>query len=130
VAKEEARREIQDLRKKVLEDGADFAAIAREFSEDAASKDRGGEIVIRRGQTLTAFEETAFRLEPGTVSEIVETPSGFHIIKLHERIPGRVASYEEVESMIQEVLDQRELQKLIKAEIKELRAKAKVQVFI
>jgi len=114
----------------VLEEGADFAAIAQDYSEDTDSKGRGGEIVIRRGQTAPAFEETAFRLEPGTVSEIVETQFGFHIIKLHERIPARVASFEEVESMIQEVLDQRELQKLIKAEIEELRGKAKVKVFI
>ena len=87
-------------------------------------------MLVRRGQTVPAFEQAAFELEPGGVSEIVETQFGFHIIKLYEKIPVRVASYEEVESMIQELLDQRQLQEVIKAEIEGLRQEASVELFI
>lgn len=71
-----------------LRDGADFATVARRFSEDEATRERGGELGwFRRGRMVPAFERAAYALRPGEVSGIVETSFGFHIIKL-ERVRG------------------------------------------
>lgn len=126
----EARQKIGGIRDRAIQQGADFAALAREFSEDTETKLQGGELQIRRGQTAPAFERAAFGLEPGAVSEIVETDHGYHLIKLYEKIPARSASYEEVETMIQKVLEQQGLENQIKLKIKELRRNASVELFI
>jgi peptidyl-prolyl cis-trans isomerase SurA len=62
--------------------GEDFAALAKEYSEDPISKDKGGRMwAMDRGDMVPEFEEAAFALQPGQVSDIVETEFGFHIIK-------------------------------------------------
>ena len=70
---------------KQVRGGADFAAIARAQSQDPGSAPNGGDLgFFPRGQMTPAFEEAAFKLKTGTVSNIVETPFGFHIIKRTE----------------------------------------------
>lgn len=64
----------------------DFAALARQHSTDPGSKDNGGDLGwFGRGQMVPAFEQAAFALQPGQVSQLVESPFGLHIIKLEER---------------------------------------------
>jgi peptidyl-prolyl cis-trans isomerase SurA len=84
VARDEAEGILQRLR-----DGEDFAELARRFSHDPGSRQRGGELGWhRRGDGLVEeFEDVAFRLRPGQVSGVVETPFGAHIIKV-ERARG------------------------------------------
>lgn len=62
--------------------GEDFAALVAEYSDDSHTAKRGGILPpLRRGQTVAEFEEAAFRLRPGEVSDVVETEFGFHVIK-------------------------------------------------
>ncbi len=77
-----------------LKKGEDFAAVAKEVSEDKANKDKGGDLgFIRRGHAEEAFENAAFGLQPGELSAVVETRYGFHIIKVDERkAPARSRS--------------------------------------
>lgn len=88
---EEARLEADELAARVLSrarTGEDFARLAREFSEDPGSQDRGGDLGwVRPGQLLPEFEETLFAMRAGEISDLVETAAGTHIIKL-ERIRG------------------------------------------
>jgi parvulin-like peptidyl-prolyl isomerase len=70
-----AKTKIEDILKKAKA-GADFSALAKEFSEDPGSKDQGGEYTFPRGQMVPAFEEAAFTRKNGEISGVVETEYG------------------------------------------------------
>jgi parvulin-like peptidyl-prolyl isomerase len=83
-----------------LEDGEDFAALATEVSTDTLSAELGGDLGwIPRGEMDEAFDEVAFGLPLGEISDVVETPLGFHIILVEERDDDR--------ELDAEILDQR-----------------------
>jgi len=102
---EEIRKKAEDVLKKAKA-GGDFAALARENSEDT-SKDQGGDLGwIVRGQTVAEFEAAAFRLPRGSVSDVVKTQYGFHIIKVVDRESARTQSLDEVRASILASLQQ------------------------
>lgn len=69
-----------------IKGGADFAALAKKFSDDPGSAARGGELgFVKRGVFFPEFEAAAFQLQEGEISDIVESPVGFHIIQMLER---------------------------------------------
>lgn len=83
--KEQARKKAEDILDRV-NGGEDFAELATELSEDKGSAKEGGDLgFFARGQMVKPFEEAAFALDPGGVSEPVETTFGFHIIKVEEK---------------------------------------------
>lgn len=84
------RRELAEELLKQLNEGADFAALARTHSDDTGTATKGGELgSFGRGIMVGSFENAAFALRPGQLSEVVQTPFGFHIIKVDEYIePG------------------------------------------
>ena len=73
-----------------LRQGADFAQLARSYSDDQSNAEQGGSLgTFGRGMMVEAFEKAAFSLQPGQLSEVVKSPFGFHIIKVTEHIePG------------------------------------------
>lgn len=84
-AKEKALKRIEEIAQK-LKSGEDFSQLAKEYSEDPGSKNRGGELgFFQRGEFVREFEEVAFNLKPGETSDIVLSEHGFHIIQLIER---------------------------------------------
>ena len=83
-SKEEAKARAETLRKQIVEEGKDFATVARENS-DGPSKTKGGDLGSFTFQAMAKpFSEAAFALEVGAVSEVVETDFGFHVIKRTE----------------------------------------------
>jgi len=64
-----------------LQAGADFAALAKKFSEDTGSKANGGKLTISKGQTVAPFDQTAFQLKKNDISKPVKTEFGYHIIQ-------------------------------------------------
>jgi peptidyl-prolyl cis-trans isomerase C len=128
-AKDAAREEIAKLREQAA-GGADFAALAREHSDDPGSASNGGELLITRGQTVPPFEEAAFALEPGGLSNVVETQFGFHVIKLSERLEGRVVPFEQARPRIEQYLKQQGLQKAVESAVDTLRGSGSVETYI
>lgn len=89
------RGKAEDLRRRAAA-GADFEALAREHSDDPASRERGGSLgTFAREAHTRAFDEAVFRLKPGEVGPLVETEFGFHVVKLHTRHPPRAFSLSE-----------------------------------
>jgi peptidyl-prolyl cis-trans isomerase C len=80
--------------------GADFGAVAMEYSKDL-TKDRGGDLgYFKKGQMIPEFENAAFSLEPGQTSDIIKTRFGYHIIKLTDRKPAAYRSLDEVKDEV------------------------------
>ncbi len=89
-ARAEARARTDSIVRE-LRNGADFAAAARRFSSDPASREKGGDLGwFRRGVMIAEFERVAFQMRPGVVSEPVETSFGFHIIQVQRIQPTEI----------------------------------------
>jgi len=98
--KKAAKKKAEDLLERVRK-GEDFARLAGDHSDDPLSKPKGGDIgFIARGVTVPAFDKTAFALEPGKVSGIVETPSRYHIIKVEEKKKAEITPYREIKEEV------------------------------
>lgn len=89
-AKEQAYVEITDIAQRLAQ-GEDFSDLARQYSDDPASRIQGGDLgYVRRGEFVREFEETAFKLNNRETSEIVKTVFGYHIIQLLEKQGERI----------------------------------------
>jgi len=129
-AKAEARERIDEIRRKAVE-GEDFAALAKTHSQDPGSKENGGDLgFFARGQMVKPFEETAFALKENEISQVVESPFGFHIIQVTGRKPAETVAYETVKPRILEHLKQQAIREKLDAYVDGLRQGAKIEKFI
>jgi peptidyl-prolyl cis-trans isomerase D len=80
--------------------GEDFATVAKEVSEDTSAASGGDLGKFERGRMVPSFEEAAFALSAGQVSNVVESPFGYHLIQVYEKAEGRVKPLEEVRDEI------------------------------
>jgi peptidyl-prolyl cis-trans isomerase C len=104
------RKKAEELLKRARA-GEDFAKLAKEYSEDPGSKEKGGEYQFARGQMVPEFETAAFSLKTNEVSDIVTTQYGYHIIKLSEKIPAKKIEFAKVTADVKEYLKQQQMQK-------------------
>jgi peptidyl-prolyl cis-trans isomerase D len=96
-AQRSALAKAEDIAARAKADDADFAAIARERSEDIGTREEGGDLGwIERGLTDPAFEEAAFAMEAGSVSDPVRSDEGYHVIHVREIRPEAIRPFEEV----------------------------------
>jgi peptidyl-prolyl cis-trans isomerase D len=99
-SKTAARGRIDALRERI-EGGADFAAVAKEASEDPATKEGGGDLgLVSRGGVVKPLEDAAFAQEPGTLGQVVESPLGFHLLRVESRATARVVPFEEAQAQV------------------------------
>jgi peptidyl-prolyl cis-trans isomerase D len=97
---EEIRQKAEDVLKQARK-GAKFDELAKRYSEDPGTKDKGGDLgFITQGQTVPEFEKTAFTLPKGSISDLVKTQYGFHIIKVLDKETAHTKPFEEVKETI------------------------------
>jgi peptidyl-prolyl cis-trans isomerase C len=109
--------------------GEDFQKLVSEFSEDRNLKQSRGEYKFSRDEPFVQeFKSAAFSLEPGQISDIVTTTFGYHIIKLHERIPARKVTFDEIKKDLKDVLVEQEFQRRKPEYMDQLRKEAGVEI--
>ena len=105
--------------------GEDFVKLAKEFSEDPGSKDKGGEYDFTpRGTWVKPFEEAAFNMNIGQISDIVTTDYGYHIIQVLAREPARVKPYDEVKGSLANEVQSVQVQEAMQKSIDSARVEA------
>ena len=124
-AKAQAKAKAEDLLKKV-KGGADFAAVAKE-SSDCPSKEQGGDLgLFTRDKMVKPFADAAFAMKVGDISDLVETPFGYHIIKVTEHHDPNQITFEKAKTDILSQLTDQKMQESIDAYVKSLRESAKI----
>ena len=127
--KASAKEKIENIQKK-LKEGKDFAALAREFSE-GPSKDNGGDLgFFTRGQMVPPFEDAAFSLKTGEVSDLVVTRFGYHLIKVTEKAAAQTIKFEDAKEKIVQHLKQEGTKKELQLYIENLRKTASIEKFL
>jgi len=125
-------RGIRKKSQKVLErirEGADFAKIAMEYSEDTSSSKEGGDLGhFKKGELLPALEREAMKLQVGEVSGLIRTELGFHILKLLDRKGGEPPPFEEIKEKVQADYYEKELEKAYQQFLSKLKEKSVIEI--
>jgi peptidyl-prolyl cis-trans isomerase D len=99
----DAQTRLREVAQRAMAPGADFAALARQYSEDEGSKASGGDLGwFGRGRMVKEFEDAVFALQVGQVSGPVKSQFGYHLIKLEERRPAGVEPLEQVRDRVRD----------------------------
>lgn len=107
--KAQLRQQAEGLAAQAKAEGADFAVLAREHSEDPGSAQQGGDLDwFERGMMVKAFDDTVFALEKEQISDVVESEFGFHVIKLTDIRPAVVKPLAEVKEQILSEIQQQQ----------------------
>ncbi len=107
VLKEERRTALESVRARIVA-GEDFAAVAQELSEDLSAQQGGDLGWFKPGEMVPAFEQAAFELAPGELSQVVESPFGLHLIQVDDRKEQVEQSLDDVrEEIVGLLADQR-----------------------
>jgi peptidyl-prolyl cis-trans isomerase C len=127
--KAQAKAKAQQILKDVKA-GKDFAALARQHSQDGSAVNGGDLGFFPQGQMVGPFNDAAFSLKPGATSDLVETQFGYHIIRVAEKQPARTVPLEEVRPRIEEFLQHQNRESETESFVKALRAKSKVEILV
>ena len=96
----EVRKRAEDVLSQAKK-GANFEDLAKKYSEDPGTKDKGGDLgYIVRGQTVAEFEKAAFSLPKGSISDLIKTQYGFHILKIIDRETAHTKTFDEVKDSL------------------------------
>jgi peptidyl-prolyl cis-trans isomerase C len=128
--KDDAKKQLETVLAR-LKAGEDFTAVAKEVSQDPYTKDKGGDLdYFSKGQMVQTFEDAAFALKPGELSNIVETDYGYHIIKVTDKKDAKTISLDESKEDIRNSLKSSKVNSDVNKYVAELKNKAKVEIFL
>jgi parvulin-like peptidyl-prolyl isomerase len=128
-ARESARVKASVVQKRALA-GEDFTKLAQSFSQDKATREAGGRLELKRGMKAPSYDAAAYALEPGQVSDIVDTPEGVYVLRLEERIPGPPPQFEDVKRDLKSALLSQKRQAAYDSLVNRLRAKARIETYL
>jgi parvulin-like peptidyl-prolyl isomerase len=124
----DAKKRAEEAQKRAAA-GEDFGALAKQYSQDATAA-KGGDIgAFPRGVMFPKFEEIAFGLKPGGVSEVFQTPNGFNVLKLVEMKPAGVRAFDEIKTQLMLEMGRAQEEDIVKQKLRVLGSTAKVQLF-
>jgi len=127
--KDAAKKKIEGVQKEV-KGGADFGELAKNNS-DCPSKQNGGDLgSFSRGQMVKPFEDVAFAMKPGSISDVVETQFGYHIIKVEEHTQASTVPEKDATERIKGFLKGQKTNQAVMAHVKALRDKAKIETLL
>jgi peptidyl-prolyl cis-trans isomerase C len=124
--RKQARKRIEEIQQK-LRQGDDFASLAEKYSDCPSSKNGGDLGTFDRNKMVKPFSDAAFSLEPGSVSDIVETQFGYHLIKVFEKIPETKLAYKDIQERISQTMKNQKIQNETSAYISQLKENAHIQ---
>ena len=118
------RTQAEDVLKQAKAPGADFAALAKKYSEDDGSKANGGDLdYFPKGRMVPEFEQAAFAMQPGQISDLVKSQFGFHIIKVVDKKAAATQTVDQMRSQIQQTLAAQRVEQQIAARTTDLDAR-------
>ena len=108
--------------------GGDFAELAKQFS-DCPSSSRGGDLgYFSRGKMVKPFEDAAFALKIGEMSNVVETKFGYHVIKVTDKKPESVTEFDKEKEKLSNYLKREKIQKAVEEYVAKLKQTAKIDI--
>ena len=110
--------------------GEDFARLAKEYSTDSSASQGGDLGFMQRGQLVPEYEDAAFSLPAGGVSDLVRTQFGYHIIKVTEKKKEGLATLAEVQQQLTEFLKSQKAQEDVAKLVDQLRSQAKIETYV
>ena len=127
--KKQARARMDGILKRA-KSGEDFAALAKQHSQDGSARQGGDLGYFERGQMVPAFSDAAFSLKPGQLSDVVTTQFGYHILKVTDRKPATTVPFEQVSGQIVEYLLSQKKQERATQFVDEAKKRARIEVLI
>ena len=125
---EETKKRISEIRDRIL-GGEDFSELAKEVS-DCPSGEQGGELgEFGRGRMVPPFDEAAFALEPGLVSEPVLTQFGWHLIEVTAKNVGGQIPLSDIKPRLKEYLENLALEEKVNQYVEGIRLKSEIKIF-
>lgn len=126
--KKKAREKVEGVRQRALA-GEDFAELAKANSEDGSAANGGDLGYFKKGDMVKPFEDAAFGLEQGGISDVVETQFGYHVIKLVDKKAAHTLTYSEVEKDIERFLTNKQKRDVLDKYIGDIKKNAKIEIY-
>lgn len=127
--RKQARGRIDALLKRAR-GGEDFAALAKQHSQDGSAREGGDLGYFERGQMVPPFSQAAFSLKPGEISDVVTTQFGYHIVKVIDKKSAATVPYEQVKGQIVDFLSRQKKQERAGQFVDEAKKRARIEVLI
>lgn len=122
------KAKAEEVLKKAKEPKADFAALAKQYSEDPGSAQNGGDLgFFTKDQMVKPFADAAFSMKPDTVSGLVQSEFGYHIIKVTDRKKAGITPYDEVKNTLKKFLEDEKKVEVLQKFVESKKAQTEIQ---